>query len=150
MLTFLSPDEQKSPGATNQQNKNGFLVVEVLHTDETPISLAAVMIYSENKGELVTHKVLQTGINGKTEPICFHFIDQNIIICSGIPIASPANFFIRVEYGGYYTNIYKNAHVVPDMLAIQTSYMIPLAFGMKNTPGLEKIYEALVRPVTKL
>lgn len=150
MLTFISPDDQKGPEQTNRQNsKNGFLVVEVLQTDRTPLSLSAVMIYSENQGEVVTHKVLYTGINGKTEPICFDIINQKLLLCGGFPVASPPKFTIRVEYNGFYTNIYKNVQIFADTLAVQTCFMTPLAFGMKNMPGLEKTFEASVRPVAK-
>lgn len=149
MLTFLSPEDQTGPGQTDRRGKNGFLIVEVLRTDGSPISLATVMIYSEIQSEIIMCKVLQTGINGKTEPVCFNFAQKNVYVCGGAPIALPAKFTIRVEYSGYYTNVYKNAQIPPDILAVQTSYMVPLAFGTKNLPGQEKIFEASLHPITK-
>ena len=104
MLTYLSPDNQTgTDGTDRQKTKNGYLVVEVLETDKTPISLASVMIYSEYRGELMMHKVLLTGINGKTEPICFQIKNQGIMVCEGAPSDIPAKFTIRVEYNGFYT-----------------------------------------------
>jgi hypothetical protein len=147
MHTFLSPDGQPGLVQTGRQENNGFLIVEVLLTDRTPISLATVMIYSEVQDQITMYKVLQTGINGKTEPVCFNFAENNVYICGGAPIALPAKFTIRVEYSGFYTNLYKNAQIPKDTLSVQTSLMIPLAFGTKNLPGQEKIYEALLRPI---
>ena len=150
MLTYLSPDNREGQEQKDRTEiKNGYLVTEVLQTDGTPVSLATVMIYSEIRGELVMHKVLMTGINGKTEPVCFQIRNHGMLVCEGTPSDMPAMFTIRVEYSGYYTNIHKNAQVLPDTLAVQTSYMIPLAFGSKNAPGDEKISEASVRPAKK-
>ncbi len=148
MLMYKDPPTTQAP-ATNQETpagqniemQNGFLRVRVLSAStEEPLSKATVMIYSEDQGAPQTQKVLTTGVDGNTETVALSAPAKKYSLLATSVVVPYSRYTIRVEYPGYYTNIYKNAQVFAATTTIQESSMDPLPFGVKNAPGMEKIY----------
>jgi len=142
MLIYKDPPEaQKAPPAQNIEMQNGFLRVRVLSaSSEEPLAKATVMIYSEDGGAPQTQKVLVTGVDGNTETVALSAPAIKYSLLATSVIVPYSRYTIRVEYPGYYTNIYKNAQVFAATTTIQESSMDPLPFGVKQAPGMEKVY----------
>lgn len=98
------------------------------------------MIYSEDEGKPVTNKVLETGIDGNTERIALPAPAKKYSLSATSVVVPYSRYTIRVEFPGYYTNVYKNAQIFADTTTIQESRMDPLPFGVRNAPGMEKVY----------
>lgn len=131
-----------APGSpSNIEMQNGYLTVRVISSvDDSPLSRATVMIYSEDEGRPVTNKVLETGIDGNTEKIALLAPAKKYSLTATSVVVPYSRYTIRVEFPGYYTNVYKNAQVFADTTTIQESRMDPLPFGVRNAPGMEKVY----------
>ncbi len=131
-----------TPGSpANIEMQNGYLTVRVVSSiDDSPLSRATVMIYSEDQGRPVTNKVLETGIDGNTEKIALPAPAKKYSLSATSVVVPYSRYTIRVEFPGYYTNVYKNSQVFADTTTIQESRMDPLPFGVRNAPGMEKVY----------
>jgi hypothetical protein len=142
MLMYKNPpNDQKTPSGQSIEMQNGYLRVRVVSAStEEPLARATVMIYSEDHGEPETQKVLTTGVDGNTETIALSAPAKKYSLLATSVIVPYSRYTIRVEYPGYYTNIYKNAQVFAATTTIQESSMDPLPFGVKSAPGMEKVY----------
>jgi hypothetical protein len=149
MLMYKEPPHNQKEPAGNQpapsgrdiEMQDGYLRVRVVSAStEEPLARATVMIYSEEHGEPETQKVLTTGADGNTEKIALSAPAKEYSLLATSVIVPYSRYTIRVEYPGYYTNIYKNAQVFAATTTIQESSMDPLPFGVKNAPGMEKVY----------
>lgn len=135
------PANQQETAGQDVEMQNGFLRVRVISAStEEPLSRATVMIYSEDHGAPQTQKVLSTGVDGNTETVALPAPAKKYSLLATSVVVPYSRYTIRVEYPGYYTNIYKNAQVFAATTTIQESSMDPLPFGVKNAPGMEKIY----------
>lgn len=143
LVNLNGPDTRSDPPVSsgNIEMQNGYLTVRVVSSvDDSPVSKATVMIYSEDEGRPVTNKVLETGIDGNTEKIALPAPAKKYSLSATSVIVPYSRWTIRVEYPGYYTNVYKNSQVFADTTTIQESRMDPLPFGVRNAPGMEKVY----------
>jgi hypothetical protein len=142
MLMYKNtPKAIEAPPGQNIEMQNGFLRVRVLSaSSEEPLAKATVMIYSEDDGAPETQKVLVTGVDGNTETVALSAPAKKYSLLATSVIVPYSRYTIRVEYPGYYTNIYKNAQVFAATTTIQESSMDPLPFGVKQAPGMEKVY----------
>jgi hypothetical protein len=130
-----------SGSPVNVEMQNGYLTVRVVSSvDDSPLSRATVMIYSEDQGRPVTNKVLETGIDGNTEKIALPAPAKKYSLSATSVVVPYSRYTIRVEFPGFYTNVYKNSQVFADTTTIQESRMDPLPFGVRNAPGMEKVY----------
>lgn len=119
----------------NQKNPNGFITLEVLRSDRTPIPKVAVLIYTESGGKAVTDRVLNTGVDGRTEAIPFSVPVKNFQQGKTAIDVPFLKFTIRLELEGFYTSIFRDVHIFADATTLQTIIMDPLPFGIKNTPS---------------
>jgi hypothetical protein len=125
----------------NIEMQDGFLTVRAVSSvDDSPLPRATVMIYSEDRGRPQTQKVLETGVDGNTEKMTLPAPAKKYSLSATSVVVPYSRYTIRVEFPGFYTNVYKNAQVFADTTTTQESRMDPLPFGVKNVPGLEKIY----------
>lgn len=126
---------------------NGYLIVEARKPDGSLLPNATIRIESEDREINVGNKVLKTGANGRTVTITLPAPSRKYSLVETSIIMPYSRFTIMVEYPGYYTNVYKHAQVFAKTTTTQTSTMTPLPAGMKNVPGLEKVYEIPAQPL---
>lgn len=121
--------------------QDGFLTVRAVSSvDDSPLTRATVMIYSEDQGRPQTQKVLETGVDGNTEKVALSAPAKKYSLSATSVVVPYSRYTIRVEFPGFYTNVYKNAQIFADTTTTQESRMDPLPFGVKNTTGMEKVY----------
>ena len=142
MLIYSNEQNTHAPGNPgNIEMQDGYLTVRVVSSvDDSPMSRATVMIYSEDHGRPVTNKVLETGIDGNTEKVALSAPAKKYSLTATSIIVPYSRYTIRVEFPGFYTNVYQNSQVFADTTTIQESRMDPLPFGVRNAPGMEKVY----------
>ena len=125
----------------NIEMQDGFLTVRAVSSvDDSPLPRATVMIYSEDQGRPQTQKVLETGVDGNTEKVALSAPAKKYSLSATSVVVPYSRYTIRVEFPGFYTNVYKNSQIFADTTTTQESRMDPLPFGVKNTTGMEKIY----------
>lgn len=104
---------------------------------------AAVTIYNEIEPYNVIN-ILKTDKSGKTEilplpaPPKEYSFDTD---CDKIPYST---YSIQVDYNGFYTNVYKNVQVFPDVLTVQAANMMPLP---KNIEGVNTMKVYVIPPM---
>lgn len=144
MLIYSNAQDNRSapPSPTsNIEMQNGYLTVRAVSAvDNSPLPRATVMLYSEDQGRPQTQKVLETGVDGNTETIPLPAPAKKYSLTATSVVVPYSRFTIRVEFPGFYTNVYKNAQVFTETTTTQESRMDPLPFGVKNVPGMEKVY----------
>ena len=140
MLIYSNEQNTHAPSnPVNIEMQDGYLTVRVVSSvDDSPMSRATVMIYSEDHGRPVTNKVLETGIDGNTEKVALSAPAKKYSLTATSIIVPYSRYTIRVEFPGFYTNVYQNSQVFADTTTIQESRMDPLPFGVRNDPGMKK------------
>lgn len=144
MLVYSNEKGNRSaPPASSAtiEMQEGYLSVRAISSvDDSPLPRATVMIYSEDRGRPQTQKVLETGLDGKTETIALLAPAKKYSLSATSVVVPYSRYTIRVEFPGFYTNVYKNAQIFADTTTTQESRMDPLPFGVKNTRDMEKVY----------
>lgn len=139
-----------SRSSANIEMQNGYITVRAVSSvDDSPLPKATVMIYSEDQGHPQTQKVLETGVDGNTEKVALSAPAKKYSLSATSVVVPYSRYTIRVEFPGFYTNVYKNAQIFADTVTTQESRMDPLPFGVKNTPGMEKVFTIPSPPLLK-
>ena len=147
MLKYIFQNEAIPCMKPGIELENGYLIVEARKPDGSPLPNATVRIESEDREVNIKSKVLKTDANGRTETITVPAPARRYSLLETSIVVPFTRLTIRVEYPGYYTNVYKHAQVFARTTTTQTSRMTPLPAGMKNVPGLEKVYEIPAQPL---
>ncbi len=119
--------QQPAPTTTT----GSFRVEVATARDAMPIANATVTIYSEVEPYNVI-TVLTTDVDGITEEILLptppleYSFDPD---CTNRPYST---YSVQVDFDRFYTNVYKNAQVFPNILSIQRANMIPLPVDVEN------------------
>ena len=149
MLSFKILDNNRAneiiPVQSSELTSKGTLQVNVLLAQSRlPIENATVTIYNEIEPYNVI-KVFKTSKSGTTEilplpapPKEYSFIP--VPDCDKIPYST---YSIQVDYKDFYTNVYKNVQVFPDVLTIQTANMMSLP---KNMEGVNTMRVYVIPP----
>lgn len=128
MLRYSFANEQ-----AENQTENGFLLVEVLKPDESPISLATISLMNKISDVDNTYKVLRTGIDGKTESIELPVTRAKYSLTNLNIVLPYLIYSLSVEAVGFYTHILKVIPIYPHTTTILRIVLTPLPFGVKIT-----------------
>ena len=125
--SFANEQEEKKEIKT----ENGFLLVEVLRPDESPVSLATVSLMNLINNVSNTYKVLKTGIDGKTESIKLPVPKANFSLTNKNTVLPYLVFSLSVEADGFYTDIFNVVPIYPNTTTLQSIVLTPIPFGVK-------------------
>lgn len=139
--TFTELDESISvfqdAGQQSTEMQDGFLIVEILQRDGSPVPRATVILYTVQDGKPVTMRVVQTGIDGRTErmPLAAPAMKFSLLETS-IDVPS-ITFSMRIELEGYYTQTFRDTKVFAGTETMHTITLSPLPLGVSNVeiPG---------------
>jgi hypothetical protein len=134
---FMTYEDAKQPPIEMDE---GFLIVEVRMPDGAPIPNATITIDSEDGGP-IRNKILKTDPEGRTEMIALPAPAKKYSLTATSVVVPYSQYTVRVQYPGYYTNVYQNAQIFARTTTTQTSRMTLLPPGVKDSSELEKIYK---------
>lgn len=125
--------QQDNTTQEKTEMQDGYMLIEVIRPDGSPIPKVSVMVYTLQNGKPVTERVVQTGIDGRTETISLAAPVKKYSLTETSIDVQFSVFILRLEIEGYYTEIYKNAPVFPATTITYKCTLTPLPFGVKNS-----------------
>lgn len=129
MLTYTFFQE---PQGGQEPGRAGYLMVETADAQGATLHRVDITVLSGSNGKYETRRALKTGIDGRTERAELTVTGREEPLGETGLVVPFAEFRVRADLEGYYTQIYKEVRVYADTDTVLKIALRTLPLGVKN------------------